>query len=1048
MCQKFKFIAALSAALALSCPSFAQQTEKTRNPEREYLAAVEWMDAEQYETARRAFSDFLKNNQDANSENNVNASYYHAYCTMQLFHKDAEYLMQNFVLTHPESNWKNEAVWNLGNYNFNRRDYDDALYWFKQVDGHHMTQEEKNQLSFKIGFSAFEEGDFDQAKSSFYELKDVDSEYKGPSNYYYGHIAYTEGNYQTSLDALEKASEDPNFAPVVPYYITQIYHFQEKYDELIAYASPMMDDENTVRKEEIAHLLGNAHYQKQDYAAAVPYLQYFADNSRNYSAEDAYQIAYALYRTGAYQESIDFFAKAVKTEDVALEQVATYQMADAYLNLGEKNYAQNAFKIAAQNGTDPEITEDAFFNYAKLAYELSYDPFHEAIKAFEYYIENYPNSERKDEAYEFLLKVYISTKNYTAALEAIDKMKAPNAYHKSSYQECAYNLGVGEMRKAKNDKALTYFADVKKYPVNPKLIALSTYWEGDIYYRKGEYSKAVSSYKEFLSHPSAYQTEFYNLANYNIGYCHFKTREYPSSLTAFRSFVSSQNVDEKRKNDAYLRIGDLNLVAKNYGQAISNYGEAMNTNGVNGDYALFQIAQSYGYQDNYAKKIETLNQMFKDFPSTSLAAVGQYELGDSYFIQNELDPSLNAFNTVIQDYPQSPYRKKSLLKRGLVQYRKGDFDPAIESFKTVVSDYGVDAESNEAIATLKNIYLDLGKVDEYSKWLSSIPNYEVSVGEIDSLTYQSAENLVAEGDCDGGIASFEAYLSKYPNGLFTLNANYYLADCAYRKNDYEAALKGFSYVMERPVSQFSEPSFLGAATIYYEQKSYDDALNAYTELERVATFATNVLEAQVGQMRCAYKVGNYEQALAATESVLADENTPEKIAKEALLTEARIHFNQKEYEEAKVGFEKLAANKNSVEGAEAKYRLAEIAYFGEDLDGSESHIFALVQDFSDYQFWKVKAFILLSDVYVGREDFFQARATLQSVLDNITDEGLVAIAEEKMAALEAAEQALIQQADTLASPDTLDYEESYKELIEEEEEKPQEETEDTNNSDK
>jgi hypothetical protein len=79
----------------------------------------------------------------------------------------------------------------------------------------------------------------------------------------------------------------------------------------------------------------------------------------------------------------------------------------------------------------------------------------------------------------------------------------------------------------------------------------------------------------------------------------------------------------------------------------------------------------------------------------------------------------------------------------------------------------------------------------------------------------------------------------------------------------------------------------------------------------------------------------------------------------------------------------------------------------------------------------VKAFILLSDIYVEREDFFQARATLQSVIDNVTDAGLVSLAEQKMIELDEAESALIMMGDTIASPDTLDYEESYEELIEE-----------------
>lgn len=1026
-----KTLAVILLAVGISNSLFAQQTESYREPNRQYYQALEWMEVGQYESARRNFLDFLAVNRDENSELNVNATYYYAYCSMELFHKDAEYLMQQFVLNHPESLWHNKAMLDLANYNFNRRDYDDALYWFNKTDVNDLSLSEQEEVQFKKGFSAFELEDYKQAKASFYELKDGDSEYAGPSNYYYGHIAYTEGNFQTALISLEKASEDPNFQPVVPYYITQIYHFQGRYEELISYATPMMEDEETIRKEEIAHLLGDAYYQKEEYASAIPFLTYYTDQVRNYSPEDAYQLAYALYRNKEYRLAIDYYVKAAKSENTELVQIATYQMADSYLKLDEKKFAQNAFKIAAQTGGDPEITEDAFFNYAKLAYELSYDPFHEAIKAFEQYLEQYPNSNRKDEAYEFLLKVYIATRNYPAAMSAINRMKTPNAYHKTKYQECAYNYAVEFMRKGEDEEAMKYFLESMKYPENPKLVAQAKYWIGDLLYREAEYLAAIEAYEDFLSHPSAYQTDFYNLANYNIGYCASKMQNYPVALRSFRSYVSSKNVDEKRKNDAYLRIGDINLVGKQYALAIENYGKAKGSTNDNGDYAMFQMAQAYGYQENHQKKIEILNTLILEYPQSSLVAVAQFELGDSYFTINDLNNALPAFNIVIEEYPQSPYRKKALLKRGLVQYRAGDYDAAILSFETIVADYGVDSESNEAIATLKNIYLDLGKVDEYSAWLSTIPDYVVSEGEIDSLSYQSAENLVAAGDCDSAIPAFEKYLRTYPNGLFALNSNYYLADCAYRKNDYEKALTGFQYVNSRPVSQFTEPALLGAATILYGQKNYQDALLNYQKLEEVATFATNKLEAQIGVMRCAYKVGDYDLALLASEKVLDNENTPEKIAREAILTEAKIKFTNGEYEMAKADFAILAKQHNSVAGAESKYRLAEIAFIQDSLEVSETNIFELVNDFSAFTFWKVKAFILLSDIYVEREDFFQARATLQSVIDNVSDAGLVTLAEQKMVELDEAENALIIMGDTIASPDTLDYEESYEELIEE-----------------
>jgi tetratricopeptide (TPR) repeat protein len=1006
----------------------AQQTETFRSSDVQYFKGIELFNHSQYEAARKNFATYLSSQQDKTAEFAVNATYFHALSTMRLFHKDASFLMEEFVRKYPESNWILSAKLDLGLYHFNRRKFDEALFWLNQIDLRDLDAAKREEVQFKKGFSAFELNQFEEAERAFYELKDTPGEYYGPTNYYYGHIAYTKGNYQTALEALNKSATDESFAPVVPYYVSQIYHYQEKYDELITYAAPMVDSTSTKRKEEIAHLVGNAYYQKQEYSAAVPYLELFMTKEYNPSAEDAYQMGYAYYRDEKYKPAVDYFVKA-STEQNALGQISTYQMADAYVKLGEKKYAQNGFKAASQLDYDQEVTEDALFNYAKLAYELSYDPFHEAIQAFDRYLATYPNSNRKDEAYAFLLKVHLATKNYKAAISALDQMKSKGLSERTNYQLAAYNQAVQEMRKSGNEEALKYFKMSKTYPEDLKLAALADYWIGDLHYRTGDYQKAVTSYKAFLSNSSAYATDYYNTANYNIGYCQFKLGDYNSSLTAFRTYTAAAKVDPKRKNDALLRIGDLHLVRKEYDKAITSYKEALELNKVNGDYALFQIAIAYGYQENYQKKIETLQLLFQKHPETSLAAAGYFELGDSQFLLNSLNPALSSFNTVIDTYAQSPYRKKALLKRGLVQYRLGQHQDAIASYKTVVADYGVDAESKEAIAVLKNIYMDLGQIDEFSDWLNKVPNYSVSPSEIDSLTYQSAENLIADGKCTEAISAFDNYLRKYPSGLFVVNANYYQADCAFRQNNFDLALSGYEKVISQPVSQFTESALLGAATIRYDRKEYEAAGRHYAQLEQVASFATNVLEGQIGLMRCDFQLGNYERAMTAADQVIANENSPENIAVEARLIRGKINFANKSYDSAKLDFAWLATNAKTKEGAEGKYRMAEIAYIQGDLDGSEKIIFELVQGFASYDFWKIKGFLLLADVYTARKDYFQAKATLKSVIDNVKDQALVDEAKRKLAEIELAEASDLDQkkaASDAANPETPD---EYENLI-------------------
>jgi TolA-binding protein len=372
-----------------------------------------------------------------------------------------------------------------------------------------------------------------------------------------------------------------------------------------------------------------------------------------------------------------------------------------------------------------------------------------------------------------------------------------------------------------------------------------------------------------------------------------------------------------------------------------------------------------------------------------------------------------------------------MLQRGLVQYRLGEYDDAIATYKKVVNDYGVDAESQEAIATLKNIYLDLGRVDDFTAWLNQVPDYEVSPMEIDSLTYQAAENLVADGNCDDAIESFEKYLAKFPKGLFAVNANYSLADCAYRKNDFEKAVEGFEFVINTPIGQFTEPSLLGAATIRLKQNDYAKAVEHYMALESVAEFALNVMRARTGQMRAHYQLGNYPEALEAIDKILGDENLTDELEVEARLNRARILFTTKEYEKSMEDFSWLSQKKETEWGAEAKFRLAQIAYSNDDYAAAENTVFELIKEFPAADYWKVKSFILLADVYAAKEDFFQAKATLQSVIDNVQTPALVKEAETKMQLILQKENEFIASGDTIPEPDTLDYEDEYQELIDE-----------------
>ena len=92
---------------------------------------------------------------------------------------------------------------------------------------------------------------------------------------------------------------------------------------------------------------------------------------------------------------------------------------------------------------------------------------------------------------------------------------------------------------------------------------------------------------------------------------------------------------------------------------------------------------------------------------------------------------------------------------------------------------------------------------------------------------------------------------------------------------------------------------------------------------------------------------------------------------------------------------------NTKEGAESKYRVADILFENEAFDEAEEEIYTFIEMNTPHQYWMGKAFLLLSDVYIAKNDEFQAIHTLQSIIDyyTIPDDGIVDNAKQRHAAL-------------------------------------------------
>lgn len=990
------FIAIIGALpLFFSIQTMAQQTVARQFPEAEITTASDLFNKEKYGAVRDQYSVFLPPSELFQAFD-VEKDYYTAVSAAELQHGDAAALLEKFLEEHPENTRTNRVWFQLANLHFRNNSFKSALDAYSHVDKFDMNPEERAEFTFKQGYCYFRQNDLDKAASAFYTVKEQQNRYTGPAAYYYAHIMYADGKYETALRDFQSLEKNETFKSVVPYYIIQIYYIQGRYDEVLEMAQPYLKGRQNKRTTEILRLAADVNYRRGNYDEAVSQLEEYRRLSRNkFLREENYILAYSYYRAGEYAKAIPEFQQVAYGDD-SLAQNAWYHLGDSYLKTSQKQFASNAFLSAWKVPLKTALAEDALFNYAKLSVELSYNPYNEAIRALQQYLSEYPSSPRRDEAYTYLANLYLVTRNYKEALATLENVKQRTPQQDEIYRKITYYRGLELFADNQFFDAVGMFRKSMEIKNDPAIAAGATFWTGESYFRLKQYDQAATYYRNFMAMPAAKSHTGYNSVDYNLGYALLKQKKYGEAGQAFNRFIENRPADRNMLNDARLRFADCYFMQKKYQDAIQQYDMVINARGADADYAIYQKSLALGVTGNVNQKVASLQRLMTDFPRSQYNDDARFEVGQALMTLGKNEEAAKAFNGLISEHPNSSFVKRSLLNIGLIYYNTNRDQQALETFKKVVKDYPATPESREALAIIKNIYVDLNQVDTFMDYSKDIPFANVTRSEQDSLTFIAVENRYMSGDCEKAAPGFASYLEKFPNGIFSIKAHYFRADCETRAGRHAEALSSYEYILSKPRTGYTENSALRASEILYRMKDYSKALLMYEKLEENAESQANMQESYLGQMRCNYQIGNHGVAIQKGQKVLESEKLSPNLAAEAHLTIGKSMVALHRYEQARGSFESVLKLSQGEAGAEALYNLAAISYEMKDYKTAESQIFRLTGDFASYDYWVARSFILLADVYTKTGNLFQAKQTLQSIIDNYDGDDLRKVATDKL----------------------------------------------------
>lgn len=984
-----------------SYSAYGQRSYQFTTPERLFAEGKELFNLKNYSGCMDKLEAFKKQSTDADLIQE--ADYMLVSAAFEQGRDQAELMLKDYLDVYPDSRHADEVGFMIASAHFGKEEYEKAVFWFNQSDIDLLSVEQQEAYSFRLAYSLLQTGETERARGYFARIQQIGTTYQSAAGYYMAYIDYANEKYEDALIQFTRLKNVPEFKEQSQYYITQIYFIQSKYDRVIAEGEELLsaypDSENN---SEVYRLLGNSYYHTGDQNKAIDYLSRYVDLTDAPLRGDLYILGVSYYNKGDHARAITALRRTTAVNDV-LSQNAYLYLGQSYLQRNDKNNARMAFEAAATSRFDDQIREVAMYNYALLIHETAFAGFGESVTIFEDFLNDFPQSRYADKVNDYLVEVYLTTRNYQEALNSIEKIRQPSTKILEAKQDILFQLGTQAFANVRMDDAVKLFTQaISLGSYNQTARNDAYFWRGESYYRQGRFQDAITDYRTYLNNTRQRGTDMYALAHYNLGYAYFKLKNYKEALTRFNQYTTLENNQSAPSlADAYNRIGDCLFYNRQFAAAEENYAKATRILPSAGDYSVFQRGFVLGLQKDYRGKISAMDQLVRDYPESQYVDDALFEKGRSYVLLENNNEAAKTFETLIRQFPQSSLARKAGVQLGLIYFNENQPEKAAEAYKKVISAYPGSDEAKVALQDLKSVYIDLNDINAYANYVNSLGgSVRLEVTEQDSLTYLAAEKLFLRGDNDGARRSLASYLQNYPTGAFSSNANYYLAQIAFSNKEYADAKRLFALVIGSGDMKFMEEAVARKAEIEYLEGDYTAAMESFKQLNIVAESPDNRQAARLGLMRTAEFTNQPKEVLLAANELLKDTKLSPELIAEAKYARAKSHISLGQAQLAMDDLKEISGDTRTVHGAEAKYLLAQLYFDSNDDANAEKVLEDFAKNGTPHQYWLARGFILWADIYIRQGDDVQARVYLNSLQNNYKgDDDIAGMIEDRLGKL-------------------------------------------------
>ena len=964
----------LAAALALSLLQGAAALAQGGNAQADFASAQALYRSGLYAEARTLFSRL-------GAQGDVLAEGYAVLCAARMKTDGYAGLIQGYMTRCPESVLNPQLWFQWGVNCFDAEDYEAAFGKFDRIAPGQLYEGQRSEYFYKKAYCEFSRGAFDRAEPLFLQVTRLPySTYTGPARYSLGYIHYARKEFREALDWFGEAAGDWRFEQIANYYILECRFNLKDYRYVVANAD-MYDRVPEDRRPHLARILSESYLVLGDNEKARQYYESTLAGTEDRTRKDWFYAGSVLYAVEDYRGAIDNYLRMGDRSD-SLGQVASYQLGWSYLQTKDKVSALGAFRDAAQSRYDEAMQEDAYFNWAKLAFDLNHD-----TSVFADYLRRYDALKKGDIIYSYMAVACLYNHDYEGAVAAYDHIEELDRDMRSNYMK-AYFLRARELVESGAWRAAVPYLKTAAYYTGKQdpFNQLSRYWVGESYYRDGNYEEARSVFTDLYNLSALEGRLEGDLLPYNIAYAYFRQGDFAHAGKWFESYLKQSR--RTYAADAATRIADCYFFTKDYKAAVAAYEKCLTDYAVDDLYPVYQAGLAKGLRNDRKGKVATLEQVLGTSPEVPYWSEAMYELGRSYVTVKREDDAASVFNQLRKGTADKTFAARALIELGMLNRNRQRYADALAYYKQVNDVLPGSEYSENAMLAIESIYRSQGDPDGYLAYVESLGGTGMAEVEKEDLYFNTAEQVYLAGSWQKALATFESYRNLYPDASRVPQAEFYMGECCSQLDRKEAAREHYRNAIAAGGSgAWLEQARMHLAELSYSLGYYDEAYREYADAQRHVQLADNRYAAERGMMRAAYRAHGYNDAIAAAQYLKKDKKITRDDAREADWTMAKSYLATSRREEAFAILGELAQSPSTPEGAEAAYLVIQDAFDRGRFDGIEDKVYAFAESAGGQRYWLAKAFIVLGDSFAERENFTQARATFESIRDGYTPSG-------------------------------------------------------------